>query len=58
MGLVQEENAYLVQEENAYLVNGHAGVVKHVKLIHRKIKPSAVKLIHRIVCEHKEQEPD
>jgi hypothetical protein len=47
-----------IQQDNAYLVDRHPRVVKHIKLVHRKVKPSAVKLIHRIVCEHKEQEPD
>ena len=47
-----------VQQENAYLVNRDPRVVKHVKLLHRKMKPSAVKLIHSIVCEHKYEEPN
>jgi hypothetical protein len=46
-----------VQQDNAYLVNRHPGVVKHVKLLYRKMKPTAMKRIHPIVRHNEEQKP-
>jgi hypothetical protein len=47
-----------VQEEYADFVNRHAGVVDHVKLVDRKVKPSAVQEIHPIMCQYEEQKPN
>jgi hypothetical protein len=47
-----------IQQDDPYLINRHPGVVKHVKLLYRKTKPSAVKLIQPIVCQHEDEKPD
>jgi hypothetical protein len=57
LGYMQDNVRDQVQQDNANLVDRHPRVVKHVKLLHRKMKPSAVKLIQPIVCQHKEKEP-
>src|SRR5215831_1974208 len=46
-----------VQHENANLINRNPRVVQQVKLLHRKLKPSAVKLIYPIVCQHEGEKP-
>src|SRR5262249_35049735 len=58
LGYVQSNIRDQIQQDNAYLVNRYPRVVKHVKLLHRKMKPTAVKAIHPIVSQHKEQKPD
>jgi len=57
LGYVQSNVRDQIQEYDADLVNRYPGVVKDIKLLHRKMKPSAVKPIHPIVSQHKEQEP-
>jgi hypothetical protein len=47
-----------VQEQNPDFENRHAGIVKHVKLVDRKVKPSVVQEIHPIMCQYEEQKPN
>ena len=47
-----------IEQDYAELEDSHPAVVDDVKLLSRKLKPTAMKPMHEVTGEDKEQKPD